>query len=446
MKSKAPLIRACIYILLTAVIMLGIHTMTYSAIKSQSNHIKNSVALLQEKETVLTSLTNKQKSLSRELSNLKVAIEETSAGNKILVNQSDLKAYLNLLALDKEVSIEHIDFVDFCHKNDVWEVQYNIGVHGVYQDIVAFIDAVSKIGDNYFTSDMSLLQNGPYNQDDFEGAWWDNQTYLSYNVKQKEGLQGFYYIGGKVSFPVVIDTANGPKPFIRLENIVYSDPSIVRYDWQIDEAKLIIGEAEHGLGYPKVDFDKQELILNVDFELEETMIGSTATGIKFSWRSLNDAHEAVIPFQRPIVITEEMFSSEPWEGKINEEIASYNQEMLNSIVHADFNIVFLMEEVPDVYFDFVAEQIENLKTLVQNNQVSVSDDKLIVHGEEEKVYTISDNKLFLNDEPLFELINGQFVLEDQSVRIELNVLNDVNYNLTLEGVSVQPIEEQEEVS
>lgn len=101
------------------------------------------------------------------------------------------------------------------------------------------------------------------------------------------------------------------------------------------------------------------------------------------------------------MITEELFGEQPWEGEINQEIARYNLDMLKSIIYTDFNIVFLMDEVPDVYFDKVVEQIEEIKTLAQNNEVSSPDNNtLIIHDEEEKTYTISNNTLRLNGEPL----------------------------------------------
>ena len=436
MKSKLPLIRVGVYILVTVVLISGTYLTVHASLASQREDIKETELEFNQKENEFPALSQREQSLSSRLTELKNESREIGAGEKILVNKSDLAKYLSLQSIESKVLIEEFEDVDFVQKNDTWEVKYNIGVRGPYENVIEFVDIVSEIGNNYFSKDMNILQSGPFGLEDPKGSWINNDEYLNFELKQEEELEDFYYVGGYINFPVIIETNEGAKPFLRLKDVVYSDRTITRYDWQVEEAKLLIGEEEYGLGYPSTDFNKQEMKLSVDFELKESMIGSEVKGLSFKWRSLNKEHEVFIPLERPIVITEELFGEQPWEGEINQEIARYNLDMLKSIIYTDFNIVFLMDEVPDVYFDKVVEQIEEIKTLAQNNEVSSPDNNtLIIHDEEEKTYTISNNTLRLNGEPLFELNSGQFILTNPELKIEFNALDNVNFNLTLEGVT-----------
>ena len=442
MKSKLPLIRVSIYILVTVVLISGTYFTVHASLATQRENMKETELEFSQKENEFQALSQREQSLYSRLTELKNQSKEIGAGEKILVNKSDLIEYLTLQSIVNEVIIENIKDVDLIQKNDTWEVKYNIGVRGPYENVIEFIDVVSEVGNNYFSKDMNILQAGPSELEDPKGSWMNNEEYLNFELREKNGLEDFYYVGGYINFPIIIDTVEGVRPFLRLKDIVYSDRTISRYDWQVEEAKILIGDEEYGLGYPDTDFNKQEMKLNVDVELKESMIDSEVKGISIKWRSLNEEHEVFIPLQRPIVITEELFSEQPWEGEINQEIARYNLDMLNSIVYTDFNIVFLMDEVPDVYFDGVVEQIEEIKTLAQNNEVSSPDSNtLIIHDEEEKTYTISDNALLLNGKSLFKLNSGQFTLTNSGLKIEFNALDNMNFNLVLEGVTKKsPIE------
>lgn len=437
MKAKLPLIRAFIYLIVTIFTISGMYFTVHDSLSEEREDIQKARFTLAEKQDKLDELSSEQHSLSSRLSKLNAQADETGKGKKILINKTDLSGYLFLQALADEVEITHIKDIDFEEKNETWEVKYNIGIQGSYRNVLDFIDAVSKIGKNYFAEEINIYQSGPLGVEDPKGEWTDNEDYLSYDVEKKNGLNDFYYAGGSISFPILIETPEGARPFLRLKDIVYSGQTINRYDWQIDEARILIGDTEYGLGYPKVDFNKQELRLNIDFELKESMIGSEVKGIGFNWRSLNKEHEAFLFLQRPIIITEEMFSESPWMGEVNEEIIKANLDMLNSVIYTDFNIVFLMDEVPDVYFEKAANQIDRIKDEIQNNAISVPDNEtLVIHEEEVKTYKIKDNNLFLNNEPLFELNTGQFVLNDKELIIELNILNDISYNLSFEEVKV----------
>lgn len=441
MKAKLPLIRAVVYVLLTVVIITAVHFTVHASLADKKEEVEAVKLVMEEKKAEFNSLSQQQQALLSRLDTLKGEISQIGRGKKITVNKGDLEAYLLMKSSENNVLIDHVENLGFKRKNGTWEVEYNIGVIGPYKNVVEFVDTVSKIGNNYFSEGLNILQAGPADLEEYKDEWINNEKYFDYEVANGESARDVYHVGGSIKFPVIIETNEKPRPFIRLQDIVYSDPTITRYDWQVDEVKLIIGDKkkdiEYGLGYPEVSFNKQEMRLNVDFELNESMIGSEVKGLKFSWRSLNKEHEVFLPLARPIVVTGEMFSEQPWRGQINEEIANYNLEMLNSIIYTDFNIVFLMDEVPDVYYDFVVEKLDEIKAQVQDNRISVPDSNtLVIYGEEERKYTIEDNHLVLNGEKLFELEDGQFVLNDQGLKIEFNVLGKMNYSLSIEGVSV----------
>lgn len=408
---------------------------------SAKGMIISKVDQMGEQETRKAVLSQEEEKNYSIIRNLNTQIDKLESRLEKPISKEYLQELLEKTIDEKDLVVEDIEYVHFWNEDDSWKTVLQIEVSGLYEDVLKVISLIKEIGNNYFVQDAFIMQQGAREAHE-ESDWFNSTRYLSYVVQEEPGYTGDYSIEGRAEAPVFIETENGEvAPFLRLKNIKYSDNTIIRYNWEVEKATVLIGEKEYDVGYPQVDFSEHELTLNADFLLEPKMIGEKIKSIKMYWRSGNRSYEIVLGLNWPsIIITEEMFLKEsPWEGDLNKELSFYNRSMLNSYISTRFNVIFVMEEEPAVYFDHVANEINKLRELARDaDNISVDDNgkKLVIEGKEGLFeYLIKDQKLFMNNIYLFSLEKeSSFLLENDNLLIQLNVFsttNELSYNLSL---------------
>ncbi|OPL13409.1 MAG: hypothetical protein AVO34_14520 [Firmicutes bacterium ML8_F2] len=441
-----PQIRIAVYVIgFVAVVFLAYNFVVAPTLEAREDAVLK-IQQIDAQEAQKARLSQQKEEHASAIRNLEAEIGELEA-QRIgeTVSRESLQNFLETASEEKDVSVEHVEYIHFWNESEIWRVALQIEIAGVYRDVLELVSMIEEVGGSYYTQDTFIMQQGPREvYDDPDLDWANSARYLSYTIQEEERPAGDYYVDGQIMVPVFIRDRDGKaSPYLRLKDIRYSDDTILRYNWRAEKATVVIGEKEYEIGYPEVDFNEQELRLNVDFPLEPPMIGKEIKAIKMYWRSENRAHEVTLGIDwPPVVVTEEMFLDEgAWEGEINRELASYSYHMFNSIISTRFNIIFAMKEEPAAYFNHVAAEISRLRELAQDaGNIEVGDDgqRLVIEGDEGVFeYLIDDQKLFVNGSYLFALEpdkENKFFLQNDSLDIQLSVFsmsNELNYNLSL---------------